>query len=217
MTIEPLNVGTIILGGTFDPVHYGHLRAAAELRDRLGVADFRLLPAGQPPHRDNTKATGQQRLSMLRLALKEHPDLGVDDREINRSGPSYMVDTLAELRHQFPQRPLVLVLGQDAANNLDHWYQWRRLFELTHLVVMTRPESQRVYEGALALSMQQAETEQLECLWRQPAGLVLHVPVTQLAISSTDIRSQIKQGEDPRFLLPDIVLNYIRANDLYQV
>ncbi len=208
-------VATIIFGGTFDPVHYGHLRAAAELRDILGVADFRLLPAGQPPHRDHTQASGGDRLKMLRLALEMHPDLGVDDREIRRSGPSYMVDTLAELRQQLGDRPLVLALGQDAANGLDRWHQWQRLFDLAHLVVMTRPESERRYSGELAQIIDSSLVDKPDYLWRQQAGLVLHLPITQLAISSTDIRRRITAGTDPRFLLPDAVLEYICIKGLY--
>lgn len=206
---------TVIFGGTFDPVHYGHLRAAAELRAILNVADFRLLPAGQPPHRESTLASGEHRLTMLRLALQTHPDLGVDDREIHRSGPSYMVDTLQELRNQFADRPLLLAVGQDAANGLDRWHQWQRLFELAHLVVMTRPESERRYQAKLADIIKAGETDQADKLWEQRAGRILHVQVTQLAISSTDIRTQIGDGSDPRFLLPDPVLEYIRDHGLY--
>lgn len=206
---------TVIFGGTFDPVHYGHLRAAAELRSLLNVADFRLLPAGQPPHRDSTQASGEHRLTMLRLALQAHPDLAVDDREIRRSGPSYMVDTLQELRSRFPGRPLLLAVGQDAANGLDRWHQWQRLFELAHLVVMTRPESERRYRSSLAAMVQKGEVENISALWNSPAGLVIHVQVTQLAISSTDIRAQIEAGGEPRFLLPDAVLEYIRDQGLY--
>jgi len=214
-TKDKTQAATVIFGGTFDPVHYGHLRAAAELRAILNIADFRLLPAGQPPHRDTTQATGEDRLTMLRMALKQHPDLGVDEREIHRSGPSYMVDTLTELREQFQNRPLLLALGQDAANGLDRWYRWRELFNLTHLVVMTRPESERRYQGELAGLMETKAVQQPKALWQQSAGLVLHTPVTQLAISSTDIRAQINDGSDPRFLLPDTVLDYIRAKGLY--
>lgn len=206
---------TVIFGGTFDPVHYGHLRAASELRAILQVADFRLLPAGQPPHREGTSVSGEYRLKMLRLALKAHPDLGVDDREIRRAGPSYMVDTLAELREQIDQRPLVLAVGQDAANGLDRWDRWQGLFDLAHLVVMTRPESERRYQGELADFMSFRAVDQPDSLWEKPAGLVLHVPVTQLAISSTDIRRQISSQQDARFLLPDRVLDYIHNQGLY--
>ncbi len=212
---EPAAAMTVIFGGTFDPVHYGHLRAASELRAILAVNDFRLLPAGQPPHRDSTQAAGQHRLDMLRLALRDHPDLTVDAREIRRSGPSYMVDTLSELRDQLGDRPLILALGQDAANGLDRWHEWRALFRLAHLVVMTRPESERRYQGELAELIAASEVARPDVLRRQPAGQVWHVPVTQLAISSTDIREQISSGGDPRFLLPDAVLNYIGAQQLY--
>lgn len=212
---DQIQPATVIFGGTFDPVHYGHLRAASELRAILQVADFRLLPAGQPPHRDSTHVDGKHRLMMLRLALKAHSDLGVDDREIRRAGPSYMVDTLAELREQLDQRPLMLAVGQDAANGLDRWHQWQRLFDLAHIVVMTRPESERAYQGELADLIVSRSVCDSSLLCEKPAGLVLHVPVTQLAISSTDIREQIMHGRDARFLLPDSVLSYIQDKGLY--
>jgi len=125
-----------IFGGTFDPVHFGHLRAAVEAREKLGLDDFRLLPAGEPPHRGKTSASAVQRLDMLRLAIAGCPGLQVDDREIRRAGSSFMVDTLEDLRRESPASPLLLLIGQDAANGLDRWHRWPALFDLAHLVVM---------------------------------------------------------------------------------
>ena len=206
---------TVVFGGTFDPVHYGHLRAASEVCEKLAADDFRLLPAGQPPHRDSTGAEAYHRLAMLELALAPYPDLGLDDREIRRSGPSYMVDTLAELRAEDPERPLLLALGQDAANHLDAWRDWRRLFELAHLVVMTRPKSRPRYRGELAAELRPRRVRRNTRLLREPAGRVRHVEVTRLAIASTDIRQQVAAGRNPRFLLPEPVLQYIRDEKLY--
>lgn len=205
----------VIFGGTFDPVHYGHLRAASEVAEKLEVADFRILPAGVPPHRRVTVATPQQRLAMLELALAPYPDLAVDDREIRRSGPSYMVDTLAGIRAQEPERPLLLALGQDAANHLDSWHRWQELFELAHLVVMTRPKSRPRYRRELAEVLRPRRVRRNTRLMREPGGLVRHIEVTRLAIASTDIRDQIAGGRNPRFLLPEAVLGYIRAEKLY--
>ncbi|MDX1625657.1 MAG: nicotinate-nucleotide adenylyltransferase [Wenzhouxiangellaceae bacterium] len=204
-----------IFGGTFDPVHYGHLRAAAEVSEQLGVDDFRLLPAGTPPHRDGTWAEARHRMAMLELALAPHPDLSVDDREVQREGPSYMADTLASLREEHPDLPLMLCLGQDAANQLDSWHEWRRLPELAHLVVMTRPESEPRYSEELAEALSGREVKQARELMDAPAGRLFSVEVTRLAISSTEIREQLSSGRSPRFLLPSVVLAYVLKHGLY--
>jgi len=212
-----LNAATLILGGTFDPVHFGHLRAAAELYEQLQLDDFRMLPAGQPPHRGRTQASAFDRLHMLQLALQEHPGIRLDDCEIRRDGPSYMVDTLTQIRASIgAQRPLLLALGQDAANMLDQWHCWQQLPQLAHLVIMTRPDNAPGYRGELAASLQPRIIDRIEPLWQAPAGHVLHLHITELAISSTDIRQQIETGRDPAFLLPASVLAYIREQGLYR-
>lgn len=204
-----------IFGGTFDPVHYGHLRAAAEVSEQLGVTDFRLLPAGQPPHRDGTWAAARHRMAMLELALAPHADLSVDDHEVQRGGPSYMADTLAGIRNEAGELPIILCLGQDAANYLDRWHEWQRLLELAHLVVMTRPDSEPGYSDELHDYLDGRFVDSSSALMRRPAGHVCNVNVTRLAISSTDIRRQVGDGRNPRFLLPSTVLAYIRKHHLY--
>lgn len=210
-----MNDPVAIFGGTFDPVHYGHLRAASEAQEKLAIKDFRLLPAGQPPHRVQPIASARQRLNMLQLALKDHPDLLVDDREIHRNGPSFMVDTLELLRAECGHRPLILILGQDAANHLDAWHRWRELFDLAHLVVMTRPESPSQYQGELAAAVAHHRIDTLTPLQTSSHGHLLHLRITQLAISSTNIRRQIQHQKNPRFLLPESVLQYIHQHHLY--
>ena len=143
---EPL----ALLGGTFDPVHYGHLRCGEQARRELKLEYLYLLPAGQPPHRGEPQASVAQRLAMLALARTEFPRLLIDERETRRAGPSYMVDTLQELRDTDPERPLLLLIGQDAANQLHSWHRWRRLFELAHIVILTRPAAHIEYEPDLA-------------------------------------------------------------------
>ena len=204
-----------VFGGTFDPVHYGHLRAAAEVAEQLGVSDFRLLPAGQPPHRDGTWAESRHRLAMLELALAPHADLSVDEREVQRAGPSYMDDTLASIRAECGDLPILLCLGQDAANHLDQWHEWRRLLELAHLVIMTRPDADPEYSSVLAEYFEGRFVDAPDGLMRAPAGRIFSVEVTRLAISSTDIRQQLGTGRNPRFLLPSTVLAYIRKHALY--
>jgi len=210
-----MNRATAIFGGTFDPVHYGHLRAAAEVCEKLAVDDFRLLPAGIPPHRDHTGAEAYHRLAMLELALAPYPDLTVDEREVRRDGPSYMVETLASIRREVGRRPIIFCLGQDAANQLSGWHRWRELLDLAHLVVMKRPRSRPKYSGDVADIMRERRVLGPSRLMEAPAGRVCQVGVTQLAISSTDIRARLAAGRDPRFLLPSTVLAYIRKHGLY--
>ena len=124
---EPEDEPIALLGGTFDPVHYGHLRVAEEARQKLELDRLYLLPSGQPPHRRTPGADTRQRLQMLKLALAEFPELALDDRETRRPGPSYMIDTLADIRRDSAARPLMLLIGQDAANQLHTWYEWRQL------------------------------------------------------------------------------------------
>lgn len=213
MTTGKLAIG--IFGGTFDPVHYGHLRAALEAMESLELQDFRMMPAGTPPHRANTFAPAEHRLAMLNLALARYPELRVDVREVRREGASFMVDTLSEIRLEEGDTPILLMIGQDAVNVLDQWHEWRSLFELAHLVVMRRPESKHIYSGALFEQIQPRLVNDPGELKSSPAGLVLPLEVTQLAISSTEIRRQICAGLSPRFLLPDSAIDYIRDHRLY--
>lgn len=205
-----------IFGGTFDPVHRGHVQAALEVSEALELVDFRLLPVGDPPHRDGTHAAAADRVAMLRLAVRGHGGLAVDTREVDRPGPSYMVDTLASLREEHPQSPLALVLGQDAANGLGGWHRWQRLPLLAHLVVMTRPGERPMYAGPLASALDHRETRDPASLSQTPAGRLLHVVVSPMDVSSTEIRRRIAAGEPHASLLPPGVADYIERHGLYR-
>ena len=174
-----------------------------------------MMPAGTPPHRANTFSPAEHRLAMLKLALARYPELRVDVREVQRAGASFMVDTLSEIRLEEGDAPILLMIGQDAVNTLDHWHEWRSLFGLAHLVIMRRPESKHIYSGALFEQIQPRLVNDPGELQNAPAGLVLPLEVTQLAISSTEIRRQICAGLSPRFLLPDPVIDYILEHGLY--
>lgn len=208
-----------ILGGTFDPVHYGHLRLAEEARTALGLAEVRWIPAGQPPHRPTPRTPVEDRLAMLRLALVGNPAFSIDDSETRSATPSYTVPTLERLRAQLgPQRPLVLLLGIDAFLGLGSWYRWRELFGLAHLAVATRPgyalDAERM-EPALAVEFRARRNRAATALTDAPAGRILPFPISALDISATTLRATLVAGGSARYLLPDPVLDYIAANRLY--
>ena len=212
---QPFDEPLAIFGGTFDPVHYGHLRCADEAREKLGLNNLYLLPAGTPPHRKPPQATTRQRLEMLHLAQAEFPQLEIDDRETRRSGPSYMVDTLQELRTEFPQTPLLLLIGQDAANHLHSWFHWEQLFELAHIVILARPGAKAEYRSDLARQMQRRLSADVQALCRSDAGGVLYLEVASIDVSATSIKSIMRLGRSPRSMLPGVVLDYINENQLY--
>lgn len=205
-----------IFGGTFDPVHFGHLRPALEVQQALGLNEVRFIPAGRPPHRDMPHATTPQRLSMLRAAIGDQPGFVVDEREIRRDGPSYMVDTLASLREEVGQLPLCLILGYDAFLGLPDWHQWSRLIELTHLVITHRPGWNHDDLDETLQSLVKQHEMAPERLAEQAAGGLVFVPVTQLDISASGIREQICAGQDIRYLLPDPVYQIINEQKLYR-
>jgi nicotinate-nucleotide adenylyltransferase len=204
-----------LFGGTFDPVHYGHLRCAEEVRQKLGLDKLYLLPSGTPPHRDTPAATVRQRMEMLRLARLEFPRLLIDDRETRRSGPSYMVDTLREMRSSHEGRPLLLLIGQDAANQLHTWFQWEQLFELSHIIILTRPGAPTLYPPELAKQVQLRSGSDMQDLLKSEAGIVLHLEVESIDISATGIKHILRSGGSPESMLPAAVLEYINKNRLY--
>jgi nicotinate-nucleotide adenylyltransferase len=203
-----------ILGGTFDPVHLGHLRSALEVAEILSLNHVRIIPNGQPPHREQPNVSVQHRVLMLHLAIKNSDKFIVDDREVNREGPSYMVDTLTSLRVEFPENPLYLIVGSDAFNSIDTWHQWHKLIELAHIVVVTRPDEQLTLSTALTSWYQQHKANKADATL--PCGKVWPTVVTQLAISSSDIRHRIKNNESAQFLVPDGVLQVIEQAGLYK-
>lgn len=204
-----------ILGGTFDPVHFGHLRPALDVQQALGIACVHLLPCRLPPHRAVPLATAEQRLELLQLAVADEPALEIDERELHRDGPSYMVDTLESLRAEKGNEPVCLALGMDALLDLEHWHRWQDIAALCHLVVMQRPGSPWPQQGALADWVNTARVTDVSVLDESVAGCVIGVPVTQMAVSSTQIRDLLAAGQSPRYLLPDAVLNRIRQEKWY--
>lgn len=204
-----------IFGGTFDPVHYGHLRTGFELMQALGLAEMRYIPAGRPPHRDQPLADATLRLAMVRAAIAGQPGFTVDDREVRRDGPSYAVLTLEELKAEAPQRRLCLAVGMDAFLGLDRWHRWRDVLRLAHVVVAHRPGWRAPADGTLGELLSACGTRDPARLAAADAGLVYVHAVTQLEISSTDLRNIVTGGRDPRYLVPDEVREIIRRTGCY--
>ncbi len=202
-----------IFGGTFDPVHYGHLRAVIEVREIFGLDEVRLVPNKIPPHRSQPSTIAKMRLDMLRLATESLPGLVIDTRELDREGPSYMVDTLRSLRGDVPERTLLLCIGVDAFNGLTSWHRWPELFEHAHLVVMTRPGYLIQLQNEFLRVRQVFDKTELT---RHRAGKLWFQPITELDISASAIRKMIAENRDPRFLLPGAVIDYIHRHHLYQ-
>jgi nicotinate-nucleotide adenylyltransferase len=205
-----------VMGGSFDPVHIGHLRVAIEARDHLQVDQLRLIPCGQPPHRDKSIATAAQRLHMLELAVADEQALMVDDREIRKNRLSYSVDTLTDLRAESGQQPICLIIGADAYQQLNTWHQWKRLFDLAHLVVVQRPGYTITTSSNVAEYTAQRSTENPEQLTKQSAGSVYFLQIPALEISSTRIRTLVSEGKSIRYLVPDSVNRWMQQHRVYQ-
>jgi nicotinate-nucleotide adenylyltransferase len=214
-------VPVALLGGTFDPVHYGHLRLADDVQRALDLPDLRLVPAGDPPHRDAPHASAAHRVAMLELARLEFPRLAVDTRETARGGKSYTVRTLESLRAEYPARPLLWIVGADALLGLPSWHRWRELFALAHLVVVGRPgvDLAASLSPALLGAWSARHTADPTDLRAAPAGAIYRQDVTPQPISATAIRAALARGTPGvaavRGLLPDRVLAYIGRNGLY--
>ena len=204
-----------IFGGTFDPIHYGHLRTAFELLETLRLPEMRFMPAGNPPHREQMIASNAMRLDMVRAAVAGQPGFTVDDREMHRTGPSYTVETLAGLRAEFPKRPLCLIVGMDAFLGLPTWHRWKELMQLAHLVVAHRPGWRAPTMGPLGEMLVDCGTGAVTDLHSHVAGRIYIHAVTQLEISSTDVRALIGAGRDPRYLMPDGVRRLIQESGCY--
>jgi nicotinate-nucleotide adenylyltransferase len=212
-----------LFGGTFDPVHCGHLRLAEEAADSLGLAQVRWIPAGHPPGRQGPRASAMQRLAMVRLAIAGNPRFELDSAEVDAAlggrRPSYTVPTLERLRLTCgAARPLVLLVGADAFAGLPSWHRWEQLFGLAHIAVACRPgfpvDPSRLPE-ALASVYRQRHCPDAATLAVTPAGSIVSFAMTQLDISATKIRALLSKGASPRYLIPDALLAYIHEHQLY--
>jgi len=204
-----------IYGGTFDPIHYGHLRTALELLETLALTQVCFVPCANPPHRSTPMTDGALRLRMVEAAIRDQPGFVADDRELKRSGLSYTADTLNSFRSEYPDRSLCLLLGMDAFLTLPQWHNWRELLDLAHIVVAHRPGWKAPAVGTLGELLLERRTVDAADLQRASFGRIHVQAVTQLEISSTDLRTSIRAGFDPRFLMPDSVRQIIIETECY--
>ena len=197
-----------IFGGTFDPVHYGHIKPALSIKQALNLSQLRFIPNRIPPHRETPWLSVEQRLSLLKTALNDYSDIVIDERELDRDGQSYMVDTLASLRADLPGETLCLIIGMDAFFGINLWHRWRSIFHLCHLVVMTRPgfEQKTTAEHMPAGDYQflsERMVQDINAITAESTGKILLKSVPQLDISSTRIRARLSAGEDISQWMPE--------------
>ena len=210
----------LVLGGTFDPVHNAHLQTALDVAEMLGVKQIRLIPCGDPAHRPAPGATADQRAAMLQAAIAEQPRFVIDRQELERDGPSYMVDTAANLRRELgPSVSIVLMMGMDAFLGLPNWHRWQQLLSYLHLLVVERPGWQREMcqaNSELQQLLAEHQVSSVAVLNDTAAGGILMAKVSHIDISATEIRRMIAIGESCSGLLPDAVTEFIEKQKIYQ-
>jgi len=204
-----------VFGGTFDPIHYGHLRSAFEMLQALRLHEVRFVPCGDPPHRGATFANAELRFRMVDVAIAGQDGFVSDDRELRRDGPSYSIDTLIGLREEFPDRSLGLIVGMDAFLGLPTWHRWDEILDVAHIVVAHRPGWKAPDIGTLGDLIAEHGTHRVDDLHKAISGRIHIHAVTQLEIASTEIRDLVAAGRDPRFLMPDAVRHVIEETGVY--
>ncbi len=207
-----------LLGGTFNPIHHGHLRAAQELADALSLHEVRFIPSANPPHKLAPAVSAEHRAAMVQLAISDHPRFKLDTRELNRDGASYTFDTLLSLREELGENvALCWVMGSDAFVKLNTWHRWKEILNHCHIILVQRPnaENQPALPDELATFLQDNYTENMDDLCEKSAGYIHMQAITPLDISATKIREALKNGQSARYLMPDNVIDYIKTHKLY--
>ena len=204
-----------IFGGTFDPIHNGHLRIALEALEELSLSAVHFIPCGQSPLRSEPTAANDMRLRMVKAAVEEEERFIVDTREMKRGGPSYTFDTLVGLRDEYKESSMCLFLGMDAFLSLPRWHRWKELIDLAHIVIAHRPGWKAPTEGPLGAFVQEPLSESSQDIVTKREGSLFVLPVTQLEISATKLRSSIRLGLDPKYLVPESVRAIIKETECY--
>lgn len=213
-----INQAIALYGGTFDPIHYGHLRPVEALSGLIGLKEVIWLPNNIPPHRPQPEASSQQRLKMVRLALEPYSSFTVDTRELEKPTPSYTIETLRDFRKEIgDKQPLAFIIGQDSLLSINTWHQWEDLLEVCHLLVCARPGYQTHFDSVqMQTWLTKHQTHQQEDIHCLPAGKIFLADTPLYNISATDIRARHKAGLDCHDLLPNSVEDYIRQQQLYK-
>lgn len=207
-----------LLGGTFNPIHNGHLRLAQELADALNFSEVRFIPSANPPHKTVPKVSAQHRAAMVQLAISDNPLFNLDIRELDRLGASYTIDTLISLQEELGGSvALCLIMGSDAFAKLNTWHRWQALLDYCHIILVQRPTSatQPQLADELSVLLHDHYTENVSDLADENAGYIHMQKITALDITATNIRAQLEAGISPRYLMPDNVLDYMKHNKLY--
>lgn len=205
-----------IFGGTFDPIHNGHLKIAEEVLRACKLKEIRFIPSYIPVHRTNPNASSEDRYEMLKLALENRPRFTIDDCEYARKKPSYMIDTLYHLQKNFPQTPLCLILGQDAFLYLHQWHKWRHIIENANLIIVNRHTYTEILPDELAALLKESETKKVVDLHTHLSGKIYQLQIEPIPISASHIRYELQHGKKLNDQLPENVYQYILEKKLYQ-
>ena len=206
-----------IFGGTFDPVHLGHINMAQQCVNAFNLDTLYFMPCALPAHKAAPGISTQHRINMLNAAIAPYPHFKLDLRELNRTGPSYSLLSLQELRKEHPTTPILFLIGMDSFNNLDKWFEWQAITQLCHIVVYQRPAQHRTVNGELKSYMQHANVDEAATLKQSLAGKLYFLPGEMLDAASSTIRKQLKISNKKNELLPDAVSHYIQMHQLYQI
>ena len=204
-----------LFGGTFDPIHYGHLRAAYEILYALNLNEIRFIPCGNPYHRDHAHTDAELRLQMVNVAIKEQKDFLIDDREVRQKKLSYSIDTLISLREDYIDSPLCLIIGMDVFLSLHKWHRWKEILNFAHIIIAHRPGWSLPNFGTLGDLIKNKRTNNIKDLHVTTHGSIYIQSITQIEISSTEIRNSITKGLNLNFLVPESVIDIIKKFNLY--
>jgi len=205
-----------LFGGTFDPIHSGHLKIAEQLIDLLDLQCMQFIPNKHPMYRDKPVANAKHRLAMTRIATAHYPKFIVNDVEINRPGPTYTIDTITAIREQIPKQPLCLLIGEDVFASMNGWHDWKKIPDMVHLIIIDRPGVTHPYNSEIQALFDERKTHDTHSLSKKPGGKIIRHLIDPLTISATKVRKKLKTGEDVSREVPPEVLRYIEQHHLYR-
>jgi len=204
------------LGGTFDPIHFGHLRPALEIQQALNLQALYLMPNYIAPHKAKSMASAQQRIDMVQIAIQDTPTLQLTTQELLRTSPSYTIDTLKLLREQYPDTPLCFIMGMDSLIQFDSWYRYQEILSYCHLIVSHRPGWDPDFNCVISELLRKHQISDPAQLHQRLSGYIYFQSTTQLAISSSEIRDLLATNKSINFLTPQSVCTYIKEQQCYK-